>query len=159
MGDGGGDELITLSLDDDSGHRQQASSSEEEGYPNGSETDRRDPISSPELASGPILTGEILPPEDEPTFEQFWNACEEPRGYLGFALKEWRKLSRYEQQRACKRPSHGTYAGTWLRERVFDQPPSVIEDRRTRNGFAAIATMSDEEWDDHINHNYPHLRR
>jgi hypothetical protein len=147
-----------LNLNDDPGHQQQASSSEEGGYPNGSETDRSDPISSPKLANGPILTGEVLPPEDE-SFGQFWNACQERRGSLGFALTEWRKLSREEQQRACERPSNGTYAGTWLRQRAFDLPPSVIEDRPSSNGLAAIATMSDEEWDDSINRNYPHLRR
>jgi hypothetical protein len=146
VGGGAGDVPITLNLNDDPGHQQQASSSEEGGYPNGSETDRRDPISSPEIANGPILTGEVLPPEDE-SFGQFWNACREPRGYLPFALKEWRKLSRDEQQRACERPSlHGSYAGTWLRERAFDLPPSVIEDRR-RISLAAIAAMSDEEWE------------
>ena len=149
VGGGAGDVPITLNLNDDPGHQQQASSSEEGGYPNGSETDRSDPISSPKLANGPILTGEVLPPEDEPTFKQFWKACAEPRGSLGFALSEWAKLSSDEQWRACQRPSRNdTYAGTWLRQRAFDLPPSVIEDR-PRYSLAAIAAMSDEEWDDY----------
>jgi hypothetical protein len=160
MGDGGGDELMMLGVDDDSGHRQQASSSEEEGYPNGSETDASATTAPPDLQTCPILVGEVLPPENASSFERFWKACAEPRGPLGFALSVWDKLSSDEQWRACQRPSrNGTYAGTWLRQRAFDLPPSVIEDRPSSNGLAAIATMSDEEWDDHINRNYPHLRR
>ena len=160
MGDGGGDEPMTLSPDDDFGHRQQASSSEEEGYPNGSETDASATTAAHELETGPILVGEVPPPEDASSFERFWKACAEPHGPLGFALSEWAKLSSDEQWRACQRPSrNGTYAGTWLRQRAFDLPPSVIEDRPSSNGFAAIVAMSDEEWDDHINRNYPHLIR
>jgi hypothetical protein len=139
MGDGGRDELITLSLDDDSGRRQQASSSEKEGYPNGSETDASATTAAHELETGPILVGEVLPPEDAPSFERFWNACADPQGPLGFALSEWNKLCPDEQRRACERPSlNGTYAGTWLRERAFDLPLSVVERRPCYNGFAAM---------------------
>jgi hypothetical protein len=103
---------MTLSPDDDSGHRQQASSSEEEGYPNGSETDASATTAAHELETGPILVGEVPPPEDASSFERFWKACAEPHGPLGFALSEWAKLSSDEQWRACQRPSrNGTYAG------------------------------------------------
>jgi hypothetical protein len=125
--------------------------SEEGSGPNGSEDCGRYAISSAELEAGPILVGEVLPPEGASSFERFWNSCKEPRGSLVFALSEWNKLSFDEQRRACERPSNGSYVGNWLRQRAFDLPPTIVERPNERIGFAAIAAMSDEEWDEYSN--------
>ena len=112
----------------DTNYQQQAAPHQASGYPNGSQPEGSNRTRSHEQATEPIVEGEILPPDDAPTFERFWSACAEPRGQLGFALAEWRKLSSDEQQRAYKRPSrNGTWAGSWLRGRMFDLPPNLVE--------------------------------
>jgi hypothetical protein len=149
LGEGGGEEPIVMEREgsgSDTHHQQQAAADKESGFPSRSEPEDNNQTSSPEHATEPIIEGEILPRED--AFEDFWNACAEPRGPLGFALIEWRKLSHEEQHRAFQRPSrNGTFAGSWLRERAFDLPSDIIERPYSpnRNGFATIAAMTDDD--------------
>jgi hypothetical protein len=92
-GDGGG-ALLNIDADrKEAARRQQPSSSEEGGCPNGNEHDGDGLIWPPEQETEQILVGEVLPPEDAPSFERFWEDCTEPRGPAGFAKAEWRKLS------------------------------------------------------------------
>jgi hypothetical protein len=141
---GGGGEVSTVDATwDDTVNRQQAAPHKGNGHPNGNEPESSGQAVSPERATEQIFEGEILLTEGAPAFEHFWKACAEPRGPLGFAQAEWRKLSPDEQRRACERPSrNGTWAGSWLRGRIFDLPPNIVERRHTSNPFAALAYES-----------------
>ena len=130
----------------DTDYQQQATPSKVSGCPNRGEPE--DSCQTPEQATEPICVGEILPPENAPNFERFWNDCSEPRGKSGFAISEWSKLSPEEQRRACERPSNGgAFAGTWLRNRMFNLAPSSIVEHR-EYGLAAYAARRARRADD-----------
>ncbi|MGO9685596.1 MAG: hypothetical protein ACLPTZ_23995 [Beijerinckiaceae bacterium] len=59
------------------------------------------------------------------SFEVFWHRSVEPRGHLGFALAEWRKLTVDQQRLACEHPARDAWAGVWLRDHGFDLEPTA----------------------------------
>ncbi len=83
-------------------------------------------VGRPSEVSKP-LDGEIL--SDVISFQEFWIAAGRS-GHEGFARGEWRKLSTSDKavisdrlQRGGRLDLHRLWAGTWLRDRVWEESP------------------------------------
>lgn len=75
------------------------------------------------------LTGEVLPPASEITFDEFWKAIRHDPGGTGPALAAWRKLSRDDRAAigALIGPQgidlDGMWAAVWLAQRRWEAAP------------------------------------
>jgi hypothetical protein len=73
-----------------------------------------------------VLSGEVLGPEGDLTFDDFWKAIRSQPGNAGAALAAWRKLS-IEDRRAIRQrigpqgiELDGMWAVTWLKDRRWE---------------------------------------
>jgi hypothetical protein len=75
-----------------------------------------------------ILHGELLGPEGEIGFQEFWTAIRQNPGQLGPALARWRTLSRTDRLAISNLIGpdgidlQNVWAAVWLRERLWEQP-------------------------------------
>lgn len=75
-----------------------------------------------------VLHGDVLGPEGEPTFEEFWKAIRHNPGPSGPALVAWRKLSADDRRSIGNQLGpygldlEGTWACTWLVARRWTAP-------------------------------------
>jgi Helix-turn-helix domain len=85
-----------------------------------------------EVSEAPVVDGEII--TEVISFQEFWLAAGR-RGHEGFARAEWRKLSATDKAAISDRLRRdgqlglrNLWAGTWLRDRVWEEPaPSPPE--------------------------------
>jgi hypothetical protein len=114
-------------------------------------------LSEPAETAEPV-DGEVL---QSFSFEVFWHGSVEPRGHLGFALAEWRKLTVDQQRLACERPARDAWAGVWLRDRGFDLEPGIDKPRGAASAITAAIEAGDdvdEVWRKHLRREIgPHL--
>jgi hypothetical protein len=89
-------------------------------------TTRELPSEASKAIDGEVIAGAI-------SFQEFWLAAGRS-GREGFARGEWRKLSASDKAAISdrlKRDGHlglrNLWAGTWLRDRVWEEPPAPIE--------------------------------
>jgi hypothetical protein len=87
------------------------------------------PTPTPRVPHEGGLTGEVLPPESEITFDEFWKAIRREPGKTGPALAAWRKLSR-DDRRAISDligpngiDMDGMWAAVWLAQRRWECAP------------------------------------
>jgi hypothetical protein len=84
------------------------------------------PSEGSKAIQGEVLTGAI-------SFQEFWLAAGRS-GHEGFARAEWRKLSASDKasiadrlQRDGQLGLRNLWAGTWLRDRVWEEPTAAVE--------------------------------
>jgi hypothetical protein len=82
-----------------------------------------------------VLEGEVLPPEGDVTFEQFWQSISGNPGKLGPALAAWSRLTTEERWQISKLIGpqgidlQNTWAAVWLKNRVWQ---TSIKTKETR---------------------------
>jgi hypothetical protein len=85
------------------------------------------------LAEGGGLTGEVLPPESEITFDKFIRAIRGSPGRLGPACSIWSKLTRNERAAISNRVGRngidldGMHASVWLKTRRWEAEPLALQ--------------------------------